>query len=61
MQKLFNHMNRAHRELLKGVERAMEVDRTHTLRPGHRAEIERRLRAVRDAADELVTTLEKRR
>lgn len=54
VQKVFDHLNRARREVIKGVERAMDVDSTHGMRPGHIAELRRRLVAVRDEADKFI-------
>lgn len=54
--KLKRNLSTARRELRRAVERATGVD----LLPGHLAEARRRARAVRDAADELVATVERR-
>jgi hypothetical protein len=50
------NLSTARRELRRAVERAAGVD----LLPGHLAEARRRAQAVRDAADELIATVERR-
>lgn len=48
VQRVFDHLNRANREMLKGVERFAEVDDKIGVLPGHRVEMVRRLERVRD-------------
>lgn len=54
LTKFKRHLTNARREMRRAVERASEVD----LRRGHYAEARRRAQSVRDAADELLRSLD---